>query len=65
MVKIEKKELHRLLKAYHRLRALEYGGVDNWSWYGESMSDYLNDCGEESFSDIADKEIENCYEEVE
>lgn len=22
------------------LRALENGGVDNWEWYGESLTDY-------------------------
>lgn len=24
------------------LRALECGGVDNWSWYGASIGDFIN-----------------------
>ena len=52
---ISEKELRTLLDAYHRLAALEYGGVDNWEWYGESISDYLN--GYEDFDDIVNEEI--------
>lgn len=39
-----------LLTAEMKLIALESGGVDNWSWYGESFRDYLN-------------ELPNCYGE--
>ena len=52
---IGEKELRTLLGAYHRLAALEYGGVDNWEWYGESIDDYLN--GDEDFDDIVNEEI--------
>jgi len=37
-VTIDKKEYKRLLKAELKLEMLEVGGVDNWSWYGESLS---------------------------
>ena len=33
------------------LRALEVGGVDNWSWYGQSIRDFL-----EEFSDDEDED---------
>ena len=52
---ISEKELRTLLDAYHRLAALEYGGVDNWEWYGESIDGYLN--GDEDFDDIVNEEI--------
>lgn len=38
-------------------RALDRGGVDNWSWYGQSYEDYCNDLGVDSLDEIADKEI--------
>ena len=38
-------------------RALEQGGVDNWSWYCESYTDYCNELGADSIDEIADQEI--------
>lgn len=38
-------------------RALERGGVDNWTWYGQSYEDYCNNLGADSIDEIADKEI--------
>lgn len=40
-VKISVKELKELLEAEAKLNALECGGVDNWEFYGESFSYYL------------------------
>lgn len=39
---INQKRLKELLAAEAKLYALENGGVDNWSWYSESINDYLN-----------------------
>lgn len=39
---VDEKELRELLYSYYKLEALEYGGVDNWEWYGESQEDYLD-----------------------
>lgn len=39
---ISKEELIELIKALYKLAALENGGVDNWEWYGESISDFLD-----------------------
>ena len=39
---IDEKELRELLYSYYKLKALEYGGVDNWEWYGEAQEDYLD-----------------------
>lgn len=39
--KISKDDLYELLKAANRYWALDYGGVDNWEWYGDSVQDYI------------------------
>ena len=39
-VTITESEYNTLLKASWKLQALEAGGVDNWSWYSESLEDY-------------------------
>ena len=67
--KVEENKLLDLLTAAHTLNALERGGVDNWSWCGESCSDYLKRYNDragsevEYFEDIAELEIRH-YEEV-
>ena len=38
---ISEKELKEMLYAVNSLQALEWGGVDDWSWYKESFSDYV------------------------
>lgn len=43
--------LAELLKAEERLLRLERGGVDNWEWYGDSVSPD----GEESIYEFEDK----------
>ena len=39
---IEEKRLKELLKAEHKLSALEGGGVDNWSYYGDHYDSYFD-----------------------
>lgn len=75
LVKISKSKLIRLLNAEMELEALQAGGVDNWTWYSESLHDYVkgyleeNEIDEDEVSegfcihDIAEKEAET-YEEV-
>lgn len=43
-VKIDKDELRSLLDAANRYWALEHGGVDNWTWYGDSIHEYVASC---------------------
>ena len=43
-------ELIELLSDQMKLSALESGGVDNWSWYGDSIWDYV-------------KELPGCYDQ--
>lgn len=63
---IEKDELIGLLSAANKLFALERGGVDNWSWYEDSLGDYLRSWAAEydldpdedwDFGDIAAEDI--------
>lgn len=42
-VKVPVYQLARLLKDSDKLSALERGGVDNWEWYGESLSENFDD----------------------
>lgn len=49
-VKISVKELKNLLEKAEILSALECGGVDNWEWYGEAFSEYLNLCSNGKYS---------------
>lgn len=72
---ISEKELKEMLYAVNSLQALEWGGVDNWSWYGESFSDYVEHYIEDNqlnkdeinedfnIDDIVELEIKR-YEEV-
>lgn len=39
-VTITLKEYENLLYDSRKLAALEAGGVDNWEWYGESLSEF-------------------------
>lgn len=40
---ISKNEYEELLDRNRKLSALEAGGVDNWEWYSESLSQYYGD----------------------
>ena len=42
-IKISLDEYKDLLACKHELLALQSGGVDNWTWEGESRRDYIND----------------------
>lgn len=71
---VPKDELKDLLYDSLKLQALECGGVDNWSWYGESIGDFINaakadynvpeDDDDFDISDMADVDVEG-YRTVE
>ena len=42
MYKISEDELRRIFHDALAYEALDYGGVDNWSWYGESFMDFID-----------------------
>lgn len=47
-------EYKELIKDQNKLNALEIGGVDNWEWYGESLSaaGFFDDEDEEDGSEL-------------
>jgi len=49
---ISKQNLERLVQDSLTLTALDSGGVDNWSWYGQSIKDYLNAHQAEEISEL-------------
>ena len=53
---IKEDELRELIYAANKCRALECGGVDNWTWYGESFHDFLIQCSQDIGRDIEDLE---------
>lgn len=61
--RINEKLLHEYLTMAHYFHALELGGVDNWEWYGEAISNYIDDCAAidftnyESIEDIVETEM--------
>ena len=69
-VKISVKELKKLLEAEVKLNALECGGVDNWEFYGEAFSNYLdfdgkyNDWDDFIEGEFNDEDIMKRYGEV-
>lgn len=57
-VKISIKELKKLLEAKASLNALECAGVDNWEFYGEAFSNYLDFDGKyEDWDDFIEGEF--------
>jgi len=55
---IDKETLEEFLYSYHRLNALECGGVDNWQDYCDVLNDYLSE--EEDWDDF----IQNLINEI-
>lgn len=56
-VQIEVEDLRDLLTAAYRYYALERGGVDNWTWYSESISDFLDENGCETIDEVVEKDL--------
>ena len=44
---VPESDLRSILHAALMLNALECGGVDNWGWYGESISEFCKEVKEE------------------
>ena len=51
---IPKNEFASLLRDSDKLHRLEYGGVDNWEWYGESLNE---DSSYEKIQDMSDDDL--------
>ena len=53
---ILKNEFASLLRDSDKLRRLEYGGVDNWEWYGETIND-KKDLSYDEIQDMSDDDL--------
>lgn len=53
---IPKNELASLLRDSDKLHRLEYGGVDNWEWYGEALNDE-KDLSYNEIQDMSDDDL--------
>jgi hypothetical protein len=73
--KVEESTLLKLIKAYFEMEALETGGVDNWEYYGQSCTEYLEDMKnyfgltdeekeEFDFDLMAEKDLEDEFEVI-
>lgn len=60
---ISKEKLEEYILGYLQYIALENGGVDNWSWYGVSIGDFLDNHGADDFTELVEEEIRQ-YEVV-
>ena len=54
---ISKEELADLIRASIKLGYLEAGGVDNWTWYDEALTEYNED-------DLDDDTLTNEYKDA-
>ena len=52
---IEREKLISLISDSLKLQALENGGVDNWEWYGVSITDFLDEENADDFDEIAER----------
>lgn len=63
-VKITKRYLKNLERAYSKLEALEAGGVCDWEWYDESLKDFRKEeQTEELIENYVDSILTVCSEE--
>jgi hypothetical protein len=60
---ISKEQLAEYIQGYLRYIALENGGVDNWSWFGASLGDFLDNHSADDFSELVEEELRK-YEVV-
>lgn len=60
-VKISTDELRNLYWCRERLNALEFSGVDNWTYYGESVYDYLSETPYDDFDEYIENEYSDGY----
>lgn len=62
--KVDEETLINLLKSDAKLEALESGGVDNWSYYGESLYDYADEVCDRKPDELASEAIKRYAKEM-
>lgn len=61
---LTEKELTELLYYSTLYHALSAGGVDNWTYYGESIKDALDELGYNSIDEVIENELLPNYKEI-
>ena len=56
-IELSASEYRKLERDLKKLRALEAGGVDNWEWYGESLTDWFKENDEDELVDRMSDEL--------
>lgn len=59
-ITLSEDKFKRIYCGYLKYLALQNGGVDNWSWYGDSLGDFLKECYLENHPD---KTLEDLFNE--
>ena len=60
--RIDEHDLRDLLSRAMTSDALDYGGVDNWPWYGDAIHEYVDMCSKED--DASYEDIDEIVESV-
>ena len=55
--KVSESELRKLYEAKECYNALQRGGVDNWEWYSDAISQYLEDNKAEDFDQLVELDL--------
>lgn len=58
-VTISASEYKKMMRDISKLNALESGGVENWEWYGESLSGWHKENAIDEFLDEAAVELQD------
>ncbi len=64
---VDEETMRAFVEAFHKMCALNEGGVDNWSWYGESLKDYLAswDCEGYDWEEFVEEDMKKQDELIE
>lgn len=55
---LSEEQLRKLIKASNDLNAFECGGIDNWSYYYDSLDEYYTNSAEELGFDTEEKDLQ-------
>ena len=65
MIELPEKRYQELLDVENKMSYLEAGGVDNWEWYGESLSEYWEEKEKEEEIQQEKERLFLIFEEIE
>ena len=54
---VPESDLRRLIDQSNHYEGLDWGGVDNWDWYGESLHSYLENQQVKDFDELTELDL--------